>query len=287
MKLSLILVVLLLMFSCGNEQLQTLEWEVIPEHKKVNLVITNYCLERDREYIDFYVANHSAKVIDERLLIDFDRDGLVNAYESYVNYGTSPYKQDNNGDGYNDFLIYLSGININQQQYLRKCDDLTQDTDRDGLSDCEEEFLLYSDPQLFDTDGDGIPDELEVRHGLNPSDQNDAFQDLDGDGLTNIEEIRLYTPPTESNTKAINYMKYQYNVSLDTLNEDTGERCYILKINNISLVDIDNGNLIRLNLIEKDETERFMKTYRTVIEYEEVEDQDVVEIDLQTLEEGV
>lgn len=39
-----------------------------------------------------------------------------------------------------------------------------------------------------DTDRDGMPDEWEVRIGLNPRDEADAAGDRDGDGYTNIEE---------------------------------------------------------------------------------------------------
>jgi len=40
---------------------------------------------------------------------------------------------------------------------------------------------------VLDTDGDGIPDEDEIRMGLNPRDPSDALLDSDGDGYTNLE----------------------------------------------------------------------------------------------------
>ena len=40
-----------------------------------------------------------------------------------------------------------------------------------------------------DSDGDGIPDDIEVREGLNPSNPVDALEDPDHDGLTNRDEI--------------------------------------------------------------------------------------------------
>ena len=44
-----------------------------------------------------------------------------------------------------------------------------------------------------DTDADGIPDDAEIRLGLNPNDPSDAILDLDHDGLTNLREYQLGT----------------------------------------------------------------------------------------------
>ena len=41
---------------------------------------------------------------------------------------------------------------------------------------------------LFDSDGDGMPDEWELRFGLNPCDPSDATSDSDGDGMSNLDE---------------------------------------------------------------------------------------------------
>lgn len=40
-----------------------------------------------------------------------------------------------------------------------------------------------------DSDGDGIPDDVEIREGLNPNDPTDALADLDNDGLNNRREL--------------------------------------------------------------------------------------------------
>jgi hypothetical protein len=45
----------------------------------------------------------------------------------------------------------------------------------------------YRGERVTDTDGDGIPDEWELRHGLNPNDPSDAAKDS-GDGYTNLEK---------------------------------------------------------------------------------------------------
>ncbi len=40
-----------------------------------------------------------------------------------------------------------------------------------------------------DSDGDGIPDDVEIREGLDPGDANDALEDADRDGLANRDEF--------------------------------------------------------------------------------------------------
>jgi pectate lyase len=50
---------------------------------------------------------------------------------------------------------------------------------------------------LADSDHDGMPDEWEIRYGLNPNDPSDAAKDKDGDGYTNLEEYINGTNPNE------------------------------------------------------------------------------------------
>ncbi len=49
-----------------------------------------------------------------------------------------------------------------------------------------------------DSDRDGIPDDLEVKWGMNPQDPSDIHGDLDQDGFTNEEEFLAKTDPTDS-----------------------------------------------------------------------------------------
>ncbi len=53
---------------------------------------------------------------------------------------------------------------------------------------------------IRDSDGDGIPDNDELRYGLNPNDSTDANSDFDGDGFSNIEEIRKGTDINNSDS---------------------------------------------------------------------------------------
>ncbi|TYR37990.1 polysaccharide lyase [Sphingobacterium phlebotomi] len=50
---------------------------------------------------------------------------------------------------------------------------------------------------LVDTDGDGMPDEWEIKYGLDPNDPTDGAKDADGDGYTNVEEYLNGTNPQE------------------------------------------------------------------------------------------
>src|SRR5437763_5542388 len=52
-----------------------------------------------------------------------------------------------------------------------------------------------------DSDGDGIPDDVELREGLDPHNPADALEDADHDGLSNFEEYRrgtnMHNPDTD------------------------------------------------------------------------------------------
>lgn len=50
-------------------------------------------------------------------------------------------------------------------------------------------YPTYIGEPYADADSDGMPDEWELRHGLNPNDPSDAAGDINGDGYTNIEKF--------------------------------------------------------------------------------------------------
>ncbi|MHC4565275.1 MAG: hypothetical protein ACYTE3_05890 [Planctomycetota bacterium] len=54
-----------------------------------------------------------------------------------------------------------------------------------------------SGPVPADGDSDGMPDEWELKNGLNPTDAADGNSDADSDGYTNIEEFLNGTDPKE------------------------------------------------------------------------------------------
>ena len=166
---------------------------------------------------------------------DLDGDGLTNLEEYKL--GTDPTNKDTDGDGMPDEWENYYGLNPNDptdankdldgdgltnlEEYQKGTNPKVKDTDGDGVLDGDDLYPL--DPSKWndgsgsntgggsttggggttnnkDTDGDGMPDEWEIKYGLNPKDSSDANQDLDGDGLTNLEEFKLGTDPTNKDT---------------------------------------------------------------------------------------
>lgn len=65
-----------------------------------------------------------------------------------------------------------------------------KDTDMDKTGDaCDK-----------DNDNDGMPNEWEVKYGLNPLDSSDALTDLDADGLANLKEFKAGSSPKKKDT---------------------------------------------------------------------------------------
>ncbi len=91
----------------------------------------------------------------------------------------------------------------------RDCEDPKQDTDEDGLSDCDEILIHGTSPILDDTDGDGLGDKREVLD-FNPDANNYRFNPLIADvpkirfEMTSLPVIRLdytFLDATESSTE--------------------------------------------------------------------------------------
>jgi hypothetical protein len=77
-----------------------------------------------------------------------------------------------------------------------------------------------------DADGDGIPDDAELRMGLDPHDPTDALLDPDHDGLTNLQEYQLgadiHNPDTDGDglTDGQEALLYHSNPSLSDTDGD-------------------------------------------------------------------
>lgn len=58
-------------------------------------------------------------------------------------------------------------------------------------------LIVRSVVQLVDTDGDGMPDDWEIKYGLNPKDASDASKDCNNNGVTNLDEYKASLDPCD------------------------------------------------------------------------------------------
>jgi hypothetical protein len=56
---------------------------------------------------------------------------------------------------------------------------------------------------LVDSDGDGMPDDWEIKYGLNPHDPSDAAKDCNNNGVTNLQEYKLGLDPCDVTPPAV------------------------------------------------------------------------------------
>lgn len=153
---------------------------------------------------------------------DSDGDGLLDREEDINGNGlvdegeTDPFNADSDDGGEADGSEIKHGRNP-----LDRKDDITYDTDNDGLKNVEEELIGtdmanpdtdgdgindFDDPfpldnaYKYDNDHDGLPDEYETEHGLSGADPSDALHDNDEDDLNNKEEFIQGTDPNDPDT---------------------------------------------------------------------------------------
>ena len=153
----------------------------------------DYASLRSTYYVrEFYVSNPAFISDPEGVrggLVDSDYDGLSDQEEYKAH--TSPIFADSDqdisgqvvGDGYGDLFevrYAQSGFDALDPEAPALTCSSRRDSDKDGLSDCEELFL-NTDPFIADSDGDLILDGDEFKAGMNPL-KPDGEQDIDLDG---------------------------------------------------------------------------------------------------------
>jgi hypothetical protein len=197
------------------------------------------------------VENLSAPPEKEGIVPDSDADGLPDWIEDELrlcaydqggancNPGSGNLRdpEDSDGDGYTDLFEYRyrsSGFDPKTDtDFAANCTQ-TDDSDGDGLRDCEELFI-GSDSRLMDTDGDRIPDGIEFRFGLDPTNRDDALDDNDADGTRNREEILLHWTPLAK--EPVEQLPPKYKTEIEVLPAaPDGRSCYRYRIDNIDLV---------------------------------------------------
>ena len=191
----------------------------------------------------FVASNQNAIPGSDGLQPDTDGDGLSDAEERRS--GTQMYARDSDdNDGYSDLFevrFRQNGFDpLDPSIPALPCEN-PEDSDGDGLNDCEEAFLEL-DPRNPDTDGDRILDGAELRAGIDPSTP-DAERDPDYDGIINRSEIQGNTNPNSVDGDRFQKERVRYILS-DTgekpiPNMDTGEieerRCYNYEVSELEL----------------------------------------------------
>ncbi|MCB0366647.1 MAG: hypothetical protein H6624_00385 [Bdellovibrionaceae bacterium] len=253
-RLNVIVVVWMWLSSCSDPRLVAGP-KPIPQ-KTTAVYIKNYCPTDGYRFTEIFSFNSSSQLKIEAYehlyyhISDYDRDGLSDEFEKEqdvidtFNIGWGLW--DTNGDGYSDFLMYAIGYDKDNQVRLSSCAQATQDTDDDGLPDCAED-VLRTDYTKPDSDNDGVPDGIEYRFGTNPSDPMDVITDYDQDGLTVMQELKANLPHRFTNNELINSKAYKYDV--ETFYNGSQD-CYNVRISNIPVMDVSNGNLIHVMAVE-------------------------------------
>lgn len=281
-SLSLILVsslaVAMTSVGCSNAVLKAM---VIP-FPTVTVEIQNYCPFYDPNtanrknfvYRDIFVFNSSADFNGTNWTTDYDRDGLSDTFEllplnvnAYPISWTSAYTDN---DGYSDLVKVRSGVQIGTT--MPGCTSFN-DTDGDGLTDCEENFLGLTTTNP-DSDGDGIPDYVEFRFGMNALDANDAYGNVSGDTISNYQKAKWGVPVSNYMTSASIPLMVSYTTAtLPGITNPTGN-CYTFDISNVPVLPVVNGNLVQIQVVEDNQypatqginpLDRELRTHRVLL----------------------
>ncbi len=229
--------------ACDGGKLAPLQrFSLIENTKKISVKVDTYC--PTRQYKDLFVINASYQISHGELKADSDADGIVDIKES-SELGLSPYSIDSNQDGYSDLFVSVMGLEPAAQSHLPQSLNTGLDSDFDGLWDADEN-LLGTKQLDFDTDGDEIPDGLEVRFGADALDAADALLSPANDGISNIDKIKMNLPLRETATEAMKQLAFQYKMAA----HEGG--CYQFLISNISVMNLQGGNVVRFYFIEQD-----------------------------------
>lgn len=145
----------------------------------------------------------------EDMVTDTDGDLIPDYYEAVL--GTDPTLADTDKDGLSDYdEIFLLGFNpLSTDSDGNGILDYDEDVDHDGLS-FRQEAQAGTDSYNKDTDADGLLDGEEINtYGTNP-----LVADVDGDGLVDGDEIALSLDPTNPATHGVPDSEYTQTHSL-------------------------------------------------------------------------
>ena len=219
--------------------------------QNINFLNINYASTKQiYEMTNFIVRNGSSVPTALGPAADSDGDGLSDEVEDKLrlcasthggatcNLGMGRFRDplDTDDDGYSDLFESLytqSGFDPLVPATNTVPCTIRDDTDGDGLRDCEEDFL-GTDPRLFDSDLDRISDGMELRFGLDPTNVDDALFDSDADGARNREELIAGWDPFAREPVDALPPKIVYDLKYDGETQE-GKNCYTYNITNIKL----------------------------------------------------
>ena len=125
---------------------------------------------------------------------DNDNDGQIDAFDARPFDATEQLDTDNDGIGNNaDLDDDNDGIQDVLDHFPLNAYEII-DSDGDGVGDNEDRFPNRAEYSQ-DNDLDQIPDQWELKYGLDPMDATDAADDQDNDGYTALEEFEAGTIP--------------------------------------------------------------------------------------------
>lgn len=221
--------------------LQSMATEGLGTYRNVNtsadldfLDLDYQSLEAPYSVFQLLAFNDNALPSPEGPRTDSDADGLSDDEEFEL--GTDRLLADSDGDGFGDLFeqrLLLDGLDpLEASVPAAGCDD-RDDVDGDGLAGCEE-LWLRTDAQLSDTDGDRVPDGLEQRLGLDPT-EHDIDLDHDLDGRTTRTELATGTHPTLYDDELSQLRQMVIDLDQTHTLED-GSQCYTLSVEGLRLV---------------------------------------------------
>lgn len=214
-------------------------------------------LRRTYQQRFFMVSNRTMLATGEGPKVDSDEDGLSDEREAQL--GSDPTARDSDQDGCGDAMEARVGWNPNVPGQLNNecvCGATELgDTDRDGLSDCEERWLgtskLSPDSDLSperSAVGDWLYDVIDSDLLADPGGPNET-SDKDIDGVGDLHELRTHTAATTADVPLHEKDAYRYTRFVQ---DRTQPRCYDFTVENVRVGDTlkTDGHAAKQNVIE-------------------------------------